>query len=68
MGGNITHLPETELMFSFFLYILEYQKRYKLTEIVYFMEKKNKALFAVQRLKHTTSIEKALRSAGTSMH
>ena len=26
MGGNITFLPETKLMSSFFLYILEYQK------------------------------------------
>ena len=27
MSGNITYLPETELMpFFFFLYILEYQK------------------------------------------
>ena len=25
MGGNITFLPETKLMSSFFLYILDYQ-------------------------------------------
>ena len=30
MGGNITYLPETKLIASFFLYILEYQKSDKL--------------------------------------
>ena len=64
MGGNITYLPETGLMSAFFLYILEYQKSDKLMKNSLYYEKR----FAAQSLKHTTIIEKALRSAGTSMH
>ena len=42
MGGNITYLPETELISSFFLYILEYQNSDKLMNNSLYYEKRSK--------------------------
>ena len=42
MGGNITYLPKTQLMSSFFLYILEYQKSDKLMKNSLYYEKGSK--------------------------